>query len=171
MKAVKTEIPNTSLTNNYLPADYTDAFICSVESTKEIEPDDVIVGFWTNSPSWITALFKLRNFLVQFVGLKGDDERDLGKLEACIRKGEAYGIASVHSKNKNETVLLLTDKHLEAYMSVHIEKKENLQKISSITLVHFKNKLGTIYFFFIKPFQNIIVKSMLKRSIKHQIEK
>ena len=171
MKTIKTQIPDRSLTNNYLPADYTDSFTCTIDATKEILPDDIMVGFWTNSPGWVTALFKLRNFLVKFVGLKGDNENDLEKLESCIRSGGSHGIASVPAKNDNETVLLLTDKHLEAYMSVFIEKKENLQEISTITLVHFKNKLGPIYFFFIKPFHNIVVRSMLKRSIKHQIEK
>lgn len=171
MEVVRTDIPEKSLVKNYLPADYTDSFTCTTRSVKGILPDDIMVGFWTNSPDWITALFKLRNFLVKFVGLKGDNENDLEKFESCIRNGKSHGIASVPAKNETETVLFLTDKHLDAYMSVYIEKKDNYTEISLATLVLFKNKLGRIYFFFIKPFHNIVVKSMLKRSIKYQIGK
>ena len=30
-----------------------------------------MISFWTDFPCWINALFKLRNILVKFVGLKG----------------------------------------------------------------------------------------------------
>ncbi|MDR1652533.1 MAG: DUF2867 domain-containing protein [Prevotellaceae bacterium] len=36
-------------------------------------------------------------------------------------------------------------------------------KISIITVVHFHNALGKVYFFVIRPFHKIIVKAMIKR--------
>lgn len=165
MKIKKSIIPTGSLTQNYLPADYTDVFACEVHSAKTFNPDDMMVGFWTNFPDWVNILFKLRNFLVKFVGLKGAENDNLKEFETCIRTGGSYGLASVPAKNNNETVLLLTDKHLIAYMSVFIEKNQEHQKISVITVVHFKNKLGRMYFFFVRPFHGLIVKSLLKRSI------
>jgi hypothetical protein len=159
-----TILPN-SLIGNYLPADYSDVYIYKVNSEKKINPDDVMVNFWVDFPILINALFKLRNFLVKFVGLKNTEGRDLKELEKCIRTGKTYGIASVPAKNDNETVLLLSDSHLDAYISVYVENKEERKTVSVITLVHFKNRLGRIYFFVVRPFHGAIVKSMLKRAV------
>ena len=169
MKINKTTIPSGSLTEKYLPADYLDVYACETDTPKEIIPDEMMVSFWTDYPQWIHALFKLRNFLVKFVGLKGDANDSVKELEKCIRTGEAYGLASVPAKNGNETVLLLSDSHLDAYMSVHVKKGQEHKTISAITLVNFNNKLGRIYFFVIRPFHRLIVKSLLKRAMKHII--
>jgi len=167
MKVKKSAIPKSSLIENYLPADYSDVYACEVYSEKEITSDNVMVGFWTDSPAWINALFKLRDFLVKFVGLKSSGGNSLEEFEKCIRSGGTYRFISVPAKNSNETVLLLSDKHLDAYMSVHVESREKNKTISAITLVHFKNRLGRVYFFMIRPFHSLVVKSMLKRSLKN----
>ncbi len=167
MKVKKSEIPLGSLTRSYLSIDHTDVFTCEVACKKEISPDDVMVNFWTDFPTWVIALFKLRNFLVQLVGLKGSENGNLEKFEECIRRGGKYSFISVPAKNDNETVLLLTDKHLNAYLSVYVESNGTHKKVSAITLVHFNNKLGRGYFFVIKPFHSLVVRNMLKRAVKN----
>jgi hypothetical protein len=169
IKLKKSQIPSGSLVEKYLPKDYSDVYACEVISEKEITPDDIMVNFWTNFPSWINFLFKLRDFLVKLVGLKAAENDNLKELEKCIRTGKTYSIASVPDKNANETVLLLSDKHLDAYLSVHIKSEEKRKTISATTLVDFKNKLGHIYFFFIRPFHGLVTKSLLKRSLKSLI--
>ena len=165
MNLNKSTIPSGSLIENSLPADYSDVYTCEVDFEKEIIPDDIMVNFWTDMPNWINGLFKLRNFLVKFVGLKSSEEDNMKEFERCIRTGETYSFVSVPAKNTNETVLLLSDKHLNAYLSVFIGNKERHKTISAITLVHFKNRLGRIYFFLIRPFHGVIVKSLLKKAV------
>lgn len=115
MKAVKrADIPADSLVEKYLPADYTDAFNCEVATEKPFSADDVMVDFWTAQTSWVSALFRLRNFLVRFVGLQGSEKPDAAAFERFIREGGTYRFASVAAKNDHETVLLLSDKHLDA---------------------------------------------------------
>jgi len=169
VKVKESIMPSGTLIRNYLPADYMDVYICEVDFEKEIIPDDIMTSFWIDLPAWINALFKLRNFMVKFVGLKSSEGGDLKEFEKCIRMGETYGFISVPAKSDNETVLLLADKHLDAYMSVYVESKEEHKMISAITLVHFKNKLGRIYFFVIRPFHGIIVRSMLKRAVNRVV--
>jgi len=169
MKVKKSTIPSGSLTENYLPTDYSDVYALMTYTEKKITPDDIMVSFWTDFPCWINALFKLRNMLVKFVGLKSAENDNVKELEKCIRTGKTYNFASVPAKNGKETVLLLTDKHLDTYMSVHVESKEKHKTISVITLVNFNNRLGRIYFFVIRPFHGAIVKNMLKRMFnQHQ---
>jgi len=165
MKVKKSTIPSGSLSEKYFPTDYSDVYAYETDTPKEIIPDDIVVNFWTDFPHWINSLFKLRDFLVKFVGLKGSESNNVKEFEKCIRTGGIYNFVSVPAKSRDETVLLLSDKHLNAYVSVHVESKEGHKTISAITLVNFKNKLGRIYFFFIRPFHGLIVKSLLKRSI------
>ena len=167
MKVTVTTIPTDSLTSHYLPADYTDVFACETEGIHLLSPDDILIAFLTDTPGWVNALFKLRNFLVGFVGLQGSNDLDLTEIENCIRTGSKCGFASVPAKNASETVLLMSDKHLSACLSVHIKNRSESHKavISLITVVRFNNKLGNVYFFFIQPFHKIIVRSMLKRVI------
>ena len=169
MKVKKSTIPSGSLTENYLPADYSDVYAFTTDTGKEIIPDDIMVNFWTDFPNWINALFKLRNVLVKFVGLKGAENDNVKELEKCIRTGETYNFVSVPAKSDNETVLLLSDKHLDAYISVHVENEKEHKIISAITLVHFKNRLGRIYFFAIRPFHRAIMKCMLKRAFNNVV--
>ena len=171
MKVKKSTIPSGSLTGYYLPADYSDVYACVTDTEKAIIPDDIMVNFWTDFPRWITALFKLRDFLVKFVGLKGSDSGNMKEFENCIRTGGTYDFVSVPAKSANETVLLLSDKHLNAYLSVHVESREGQKTISAITLVNFNNRLGRFYFFIIRPFHGAVVKSMLKRAVNKAVQK
>ena len=166
----KSTIPSGSLSENYLPTDYSDVYAYQTDTPKEIIPDDIMVNFWTDFPHWINVLFKLRNVLVKFVGLKSEENNSVEELEKCIRTGGRYNFVSVPAKSYNETILLLSDKHLDAYISIHVENGKEHKMISAITLVHFKNRLGRVYFFVIRPFHGAIVRSMLKRALNKVIK-
>ncbi len=169
MKVKKSTTPPDSLTRKYIPADYTDAYSCEVESAHNIVPDDIMVWFWTRTASagWVRALFRLRNFLVRFVGLKGSDNMNGSEFEAAIRGGGSYGLMSIAAKNPHETVMLLTDKHLDAWLSIHVDGNgTSCKTISVITVVRFKNRLGRLYFFVIRPFHALVVQNLLARAIK-----
>ena len=86
MKARKVEIPAKSLVNQYFPVDYKDAFVCEISRESQLTPDDIMVRFWTDFPAWVDFLFRVRNFLVKFVGLEGS-MNSLQEFEDCIRKG------------------------------------------------------------------------------------
>jgi len=168
MKIRITEIPAGTLIKNYLPADHTDTYVCESNKPVHATPDDIMIRLWSDFPAWLNILFRLRNFLVKFVGLK-TEKKDTDEFERLIRNGGELGFASVPEKNDKETILLLKDKHLNAYLSVYVDNKQNSQDIYAITLVHFHNRFGRVYFFFIRPFHDIIVKSILRRTVKSLI--
>ena len=163
MKIKKTEVPLDSLTREYLPADYTDSFLIITDHEIQASPDDLMISFWTDMPGWVNTLFKLRNFLVQFVGLKGNEKNSISELETLVRTGGENEFMKIPAKDRYETVLLLSDKHLDAHLSL---RKENNNSVSVNTLVYFHNWLGKVYFFFIKPFHGMVVQEVLKRTIK-----
>lgn len=166
MKVIKTSPPSGSLISGYLPGDFTDAFEYTVEDSKGmLTPDKIQSVFWMHQPRWLKLLFKLRNIIVKPFGLKGN-ELKIERFKECIYSGGTYNMVTVPAKRPDETVIILNDKHLEAALSVHIKGIEgNRRKVTTSTVVHFHNNLGRTYFFVIHPFHNIVVRSMLKRSV------
>ncbi len=166
MKVKKIEIPEDSLVNSFLPANYSDAFSCDFNTAKEITADDIQVAFWTKWPKWIERLFKIRNLIVRVVGLKGD-RPNAEIIEDCIRNNKKLGDFFVVCKSENETVIKLSDKHLDAYMSVYLSDiNDNRKSLASITVVDIHNRLGYLYFYSICPFHKIVVKGMLKQAVR-----
>lgn len=171
MKVYKTEIPADSLTRQFFPVDYTDAFACKVKVAKKLSADDMQIALWTVMPKWVKALFKLRNILVRPFGLRTEYiENRNEKLENMIRHGDgSVEGMSLAAKTENETVLLLNDSHLDAYVSIHIARNGESQTMTTITLVKYRNTFGRVYFFFIKPFHKIVIKAEMKSNLKKVI--
>ncbi|MDR2954895.1 MAG: DUF2867 domain-containing protein [Prevotella sp.] len=167
MKINRTNIPTYSLVNRYLPVNYTDTYSCIAKANSQITPDDILVSFWTVMPKWVDNLFKIRNSIVKVLGLRTDNNDSFQELEKCIRNGENYDFISIVDKSENETVMLLSDKHLDAYLSVLIQDVgDGQQEINVITLVKFHYWLGYLYFYTILPFHHLVVKGMMKNTLK-----
>lgn len=167
IKVKKAGIDKEFIVNKYLPANYSDAFECIAPLADEITPDDLQIAFWGGEKGWVKFLFNLRNTLVKPFGLTPAEEDQLSSFTACIKEGGKYNKASVTDKSLNETVILLDDKHLKAYLSAHISQAENnLKRITLTTVVHFHNWLGYAYFYSIKLFHCLVVKAMLKNCIR-----
>lgn len=163
IKIKKTKLPSDSLIREYLPADYDDSFVAITDWDIHASPTDFMVHFWTDMPGWVNTLFKLRNFLVQFVGLEGGNSRKKDEMEALLRSGGENHLMKVLVQGEKEMVIKMTDKHLDAYLSV---LKEGNQTVYTNTLVQFHNRLGRVYFFVIGPFHNLVVRGTVKRTIK-----
>jgi len=101
-------------------------------------------------PKWASILFKLRNRIVGVFGLKTDKNSE---------KTDTF--FTIIKNTENEIVMGEVDKHLNFKLSILKNNIENT--ISLITIVHFNNIWGNIYFFPVKPFHKIILKTMLKR--------
>lgn len=170
MKVRNSTIPSDSLVNKYLPADYSDAFECEISTDNKITTDDIQISFWTDMPGWINQLFKLRNLLVKPFGLEAG-EKKIEDFIDCVRSGGKCDFASVSDKSPQETIISLNDKHLQAYLSIHIEELgENRKKIRSISIVHFHYWLGYVYFYIIYPFHYLVVRNALKHTLKKLIK-
>jgi hypothetical protein len=125
----------------------------------------------------VRALFRLRDFLVRFVGLQGSEGIELDKFREAILRGGSHHFMSVPSKNDHETVVQLSDKHLDAWLSIHVadgngsrDGAGSVKTVSAFTVVRFHHRLGRVYLFLIRPFHTIIVKTMLRGAIIKDID-
>lgn len=94
---------------------------------------------------------KLRNTIVKPLGL-----------EVGMRFAD-----TICEQNAQEIVFGMPDKHLTFYAALWCgEKESGGQTFTITTVVKFNNRLGWLYFFFIRPFHKVIIRSMLKRVAK-----
>lgn len=158
-------IPKDSLVGkSFGTPDYYDTFSICLNSKSPCTIDYLFSKFSTISPAWIQALMKLRNFLVSFIGLKTGDLDAVS--ENDLSEGSRIGFFIITARNENEIVFGEDDKHLNFESSLLLKSNHENEELYSITIVKFHNFTGRAYFFFVKPFHKLIIRSVLKQLAK-----
>lgn len=172
MKVTKVKFPTTS-TLNVLDYDYSDSYQGKYLDTDDsISLGDIGQAFFTSAPAWTQALFALRNKIAPIFGLKVPDKTEdpQGLAENFqVEPNERLGLFMVYSKTENEVIMGEDDQHLNFRVSLLREddpSKKGLKSLTISTTVDFKNRFGKLYFLPVKPFHQLIVPAMLKRTIK-----
>lgn len=128
--------------------DYADSHSVKVKISRPISAQELSEQFF-HAPKWIRGLMNLRNTLMKPFGVK--NEHDLSDL--------------VSTKSFNTAFIKKNAKHLD--LKIEFETKAidtDNQEISVNTRVNFNNRFGKCYFTCIRPFHNIICKTLLKRA-------
>lgn len=158
VKRVK-EIPDSSLIKiGFDNIDYWDSYKTEriVSGTIENITTDMF-----ELPNWANILLSIRNRAVKIFGLKTDSTKSVNDPVNFV-VGSKAGFFNVIDRNENEIVLGENDKHLNFRVSVLIKKQDAISVIYLITIVKFNNIWGWIYFLPVKPFHQLIIKTMLK---------
>lgn len=115
---------------------------------------------FSKMPTRIRVLFRIRNLLVKFAGLKTAVPEDYN---THFKVGGYIGFFKIFSIEVNEIILGADDKHLNFRVSVYNsgEEKYNI-KVS--TLVQYQNRMGRVYMFLIKPFHRLVIRAMVKNA-------
>lgn len=144
----KEKLPPNSLIARYIPYDYTDSYVKIVSCRKPITAE-LFFDMAFNRPScWIEKLSRLRDRLVKPLKLEA-----AGRMSDMICKQDAH-----------EIIFGKTDKHLSFHTSLLCGRhSDSRQELRITTVVKYHNALGRIYFFFIRPFHIVIVKSLLRK--------
>lgn len=172
MRIVEMKLPETSglytLRNTF---DYTDSFGGVVDDWNNTMTMDALVdAFLKPPPPWVLALIKLRNQIAACAGLKrGTLPKSTGN---SIRHtpGSQAGFFKCFECTENEVILGENDKHLDFKVSILRQTDAELPHRKTVvisTVVHYNNWMGKVYFFFVKPFHQLIVRSMLQRDFQH----
>ncbi len=167
MHIKKVTLPKNSILSK-VNFDYIDCYTGDLENyTESINSVDLGKAFFVSSPKWIDKLLNVRNKIVSKFGLKTSEDLEYKKERLTnfnAEIGEQVGLFKVFQKTENELILGEDDKHLNFKVSLLLNKLN--QNLTIITTVNFNNWFGKIYFSIIKPFHKIIVKTMLKGTIK-----
>lgn len=148
------------ITNNFGHADYCDSY--KVEAATFEKVDGITTKLFAG-PSWADALMKVRNAVVGIFGLKTGDLTQRNELDH-YPIGSRAGMFTVIDRNENEIVMAEDDAHLNFRTSVFIEGTGAGTMIHLTTLVKFNNAWGRLYFLPVKPFHQLIIRSLLRRT-------
>lgn len=147
---IKTIPEGSKVLDGFGRVDYQDIYQVkknTEKSAEEISKELMVM------PGWVNLLFKIRNRIVGVFGLKTDKN--------TVRSDTFF---TVIEKNESEIIMGEPDKHLDFRAS--IIKNETEGTVSLITVVHYNNVWGRVYFFPVKPFHKIIMRVLLKRYLK-----
>lgn len=142
----KTKIHKGGLIDNYLPADYSDSFSKEVMTQEHITPDAFFDMAFNQFPAWIDWLLKLRNAIVKPLGL---DTQSRFSDSVCER-------------SVTEIIWGMPDKHLNFHVSMWCgEHRNGKQELRITTVVKYNNWIGRVYFFVVRFFHRMIIRSLL----------
>lgn len=161
---LKTTIPQQSLVHTVVKSiHYSDSYKAEFRTLRTVQVKDMMRFLLNYNPKWVQWLMYIRNLLVKPLGLQTDaDEAPI----LSISKGNKASVFEILECTDEEVVLYYADKHLDASLSVMLNKLHHQHEMIVTTTVHYNNNLGRVYFFFVKPFHILIIKTMIIQMIK-----
>ncbi len=156
-------IPELSIvTNGFGTVSYFDVFKIMHPLNRSI--DQLTADIFT-LPAWGSMLMRIRNAMVRPFGLKTSPIEKIEPLQnSYYQVGSHIGPFAVLLRTDDEIVVGQNDKHLQFRASVYADKKASCLYI--ITVVTLLNVYGKIYFFAVKPFHRLIVRTALQRTTR-----
>ncbi|MGY4495069.1 DUF2867 domain-containing protein [Pseudomonas sp. TE3610] len=119
------------------------------------------------TPPWLDNLMKLRNQLVQAVGLKdlGSLARvDLARPDEDYQPGDRVGIFTLLANSEDEVLVADQDKHLDVFLAVTRLPltADGTRTVVLSTVVRTHNWLGKVYMLPVAPFHRRIAPMTLR---------
>jgi len=126
-----------------------------------------ITSMMSYQPGWITFLYRLRAVFVQFLGMRqeGVPRATYMKPENLpMQPGSKVAFFKVRiAEEEQYWVVEAEDSHLNASLAVVVEPLQGDQKqFYVMTVVHYRNWAGPVYFNSIRPFHHVVVGSMVR---------
>jgi hypothetical protein len=142
---------------------------------KAIEGDvslrQFIAGMLNYSPAWIRALYGIRWGFVRLLGMKQEgvpDSMGMRPEDVPMTAGQKAGFFTVDAAADSHYYLVsASESHLTAWLGVVMEPlTDGRSRFHVITIVHYNNAAGPVYFNVIRPFHHLVVARMMKAGIK-----
>ena len=133
-----------------------------------------ISGMLSYYPWWLLLLYRIREILVNILGLAKHDKPDIlppiKPDNLAFKPGESAFIFIV--RDAKEDIYWVAespeDKHLKAYLGVVAQKlSDNRTRFHVFTSVKYIHWTGPVYFNLIRPFHHLVVRRMMKAGIKY----
>lgn len=152
----------------YLPgAALFDAFELAIDAADPRPALEIYIALMAQTPSWINRLMSARDRAAAIVGLKPLgrlDATDPARAIAAYRPGDRVGIFAILSVSEREVVLIETDKHLDARVSLYKTGNGYRDVAVFSTVIHTHNLLGRAYLLPVWPLHKLMIPAMLGAS-------
>lgn len=159
--------PPASAISQYVPgADFIDCHQVQVRDTERTALRHFLT-LMAATPGWLDNLMKLRNTLVQSVGLKdlGALARvDLATPDDAYQPGDRVGIFTLLGNHPDEVLVADQDKHLDVFLALTRLPlaADGTRTVVLSTVVRTHNALGKLYMLPVAPFHRRIAPMTLR---------
>lgn len=142
---------------------------------KTIEGDlplrEFVANLLSHQPGWVTFLYRVRWGFVRLFGMEQKGvPRPAGMRpdDVPMTRGEAAYFFIVEAAEDGKFWIAgAKDKHLDAYLGVVLEALDaNRFRYHVLTIVHYNNWAGPVYFNVIRPFHHVVVGAMVRAAVK-----
>ncbi|MFA6310698.1 MAG: DUF2867 domain-containing protein [Sterolibacterium sp.] len=161
-----TEVPGDSEIRKHLAgAHLFDAYEVPTDGSNR-SALEIYIDIMAQTPEWINSLMAARNRVVALFGLKNLghlDNVDSRKKPESYRVGDRIGIFSILFLSEREIILVESDKHLDAKVSLCKMATGQGNTAVMTTVIHLHNLLGRAYILLVWPVHKLIVPSLLAR--------
>jgi len=157
------EVPAGSLVSRaFAKTSFEDAWAVDLPTGDTHDVDALARLIATSAPRWAEQLMWLRDRIVSVFGLRTSDAKLTVEIStAPLRTGDKVSIFKVLDRSEDEIMFGADDKHLDFRASLLVQRNGAGSAAVFSTVVCYNNLLGRVYFFFVRPFHRVIMKSLL----------
>ncbi len=139
--------------------------------TGNVDLRTFLAGFFNYHPAWLISLFAVRAVFVRFLGMRQEHMRSGALLTpetVPMQIGKRAAFFTVRMAEEGRYWFAdNSDKHLKGTLGVVVEPLADQQKrFHVVTIVHYHNWTGPVYFQVIKPFHHLVVTCMAQAGRK-----
>jgi hypothetical protein len=156
------ELPAGSLVSRaFARTSFEDAWAVDLPPGDTHDVDALARVLATSAPRWADWLMWLRDRIVSLVGLRTSEKAPADDSTALLRTGDKLSIFQVFDRSEDEIMFGADDKHLDFRASLLVQRDGSAPSAVMSTVVRYNNRLGRMYFFFVRPFHRVIMKSLM----------
>lgn len=158
-------VPAQRLVSRAFPRiDYADAYRIELAPSTDRTVDDITRSLFSDVPSWIISMMRLRNAIVRRFGLKTSFDPEGISREGRLAPGDRVGIFHVYDRTDDEVLMGDDDRHLDYRVSVFLERESTRLLAVVTTVVRFNKWTGRLYFWPVRPVHRLVVRAILRRA-------
>jgi hypothetical protein len=131
-----------------------------------------VARVFSYQPGWVTFLFGIRWGFVRLLGLKqeGIPKTQRARPEDVpMTPGDTFEFLTVQAAQADQYWIgRFDEKHLTGHVVVTAEPVDDqTRRFRLMTIVHYNNWAGPIYFSVIKPFHHLVVRLAVQSAVKN----
>ena len=147
-------------------ADHVDVKV--VEGTVSLR--EFLASMFAYQPGWVTLLYRVRTVFVRLLGMKQEkmpSARRVTPAQIPMTPGERLSFFTTRAARDGSFWFGdVRDQHLDAALGVVVEPGTGASKrFHVVTIVHYNNWAGSVYFNVIRPFHHLVVGRMAQAGI------
>lgn len=138
----------------------------------EVSLREFLAGLFSYMPGWLRFLYGVRWGFVRLLGMKQEGLPQAVQVRpediSFVPGEKASFFAVTVAEEERFWVSDATEAHLVAYLGVVVERlPAGTNRFHFITIVHYRNWAGPIYFNVIRPFHHLVVRQMMKAAVDY----